>query len=158
MFPFPHTESNWNKPNVSSAARVCQKPVPNKRQDFNSRHEELFNLGEFLCQLLFLVCFCRFADQYLISGGCSYVFPPTQIMVKCKQFSILLRQNRQSQFVKLSSKTKQLCKSKSMLIPCIASSQQYHAHILCHLLHDRPLKNMLFFFRLMWTYQKAVEL
>lgn len=26
-----------------------------------------------------LVCFCRFADQYLISGGCSCVFPPTQI-------------------------------------------------------------------------------
>lgn len=24
MFPFPHTESNWNKPNVSSAVRVCQ--------------------------------------------------------------------------------------------------------------------------------------
>lgn len=159
MFPFPHTESNWNKPNVSSAVRVCQNHSQTRGRILIHAMKSCSTWVNFSASCCFQFASADLQTSISSVGAARVCFlQPRQIMVKCKQFGILLRQNRQSQFIELSSKTKQLCKLKNMLIPCIAFSQQYHAHIFHHLLHNRPLENVLFFLRLMWTCQKAVEL
>lgn len=99
VLPSPRTESNRNKCTVLNEGCVW-RPVLKQQQDFNSCYEEPFNLlSKFLSQLLFLSHFYSFADQYHISRGCLHTFPLTQIMAKCKQIGILLRQKTQSQFL-----------------------------------------------------------